>query len=105
MKMITKGILKFVMIYIIQVGSIWGFMEGYTYFNGDHLKKILGPYWILLYGLPAVVALIAAVLHTLKTKDSTNSDGEVIITKGNYSPGKVSGDYKVNIYEQKKQKN
>lgn len=104
-KMIAKGIIKFFAIYIIQVGSIWGFVEGYTYFRGDHLKKLLGPYWVILYGLPAIIALIATIKQISKIDNSANSHGDIIITKGKYSPGKVGGNYEVNIHEQKKRKN
>lgn len=103
--MIGKSILKFVTIYIIQVGAIWGFVEGYTYFKGDHLKKLLGPYWVVLYGLPALIALILTMRQITKKNASANSRGDIIITKGAYSPGKVGGDYEVNIHEQKKRKN
>lgn len=99
--MIDKSILRFFIIYIIQVGSFWGFFEGYTYFKGDHLKKLLGPYWILLYGLPAIIALIVTIIQTLKTDDPEKSHGDIIITHGDRSPGKVEGDcnYNANNHE------
>ena len=104
MQMIAKTIFKFMGIYIVQVGTIWGFVEGYTYFKGDHLKNLLGPYWILLYGVPALIALIATALSSLKSSNSKKSEGTTIVTKGKYSPGIVGHDYEVNIHEKKKRK-
>ena len=46
--------------YIALVGSIWGFLEAYTYFQDDHLKQIVGPYWWAIYVVPFLMALAVA---------------------------------------------
>ena len=104
MQMIGKIIFKFMGIYIVQVGTIWGFVEGYTYFRGDHLRNLLGPYWILLYGVPALIALIVTAFPFIKSPDSEISQGTTMITKGQCSPNIVGRDYEVKINEQKKRK-
>lgn len=43
--------------YIVQVGALWGLLEGYTYFTDDSLKNILREYWILLYIIPVVTTV------------------------------------------------
>jgi len=48
--------------YFTFVGSIWGFLEAYTYFRGNSLKKALGPYWVLIYSLPLLVAFVIALV-------------------------------------------
>jgi len=45
-----------------------------------------------------IFSLIIAFFKFRKKSDS----GDYIKTRGNQSPGKVGGDYKVEIYEQKK---
>lgn len=46
------------------VGVIWLFTGIYIYFTGDSLIATLGSYWWLVYfGLPAAVALLAAVFY------------------------------------------
>jgi len=52
--------------YVGTVVAIWGFLEAYTYFRGDHLKQVLGPHWLLVYSLPILPALVLAFLSTRK---------------------------------------
>jgi hypothetical protein len=56
-----KTVVAFLGSYIVLVLGIWGFIEAYTYFEGDHLKQIVGPYWWALYGVPIPVALCVAL--------------------------------------------
>jgi hypothetical protein len=46
--------------YFAFVGSIWGFLEAYTYFQDDRLKQIVGPYWWAIYVVPFLMALAVA---------------------------------------------
>ena len=57
-------IFRFIITFVAVVGSVWGFMEGYTYFTGDDLKNRIGDYWfILLYGLPFVISSVYVFCH------------------------------------------
>jgi hypothetical protein len=85
-----KHVLKFLGLYIVQAGTLWGLLDGYTYFKGDALKNFLGPYWILIYIIP----LFTTVLITREAKDVGNVQ-ESITTQGDFSPGKVGGNYSV----------
>lgn len=76
-------------LYILQVGALWGLIEGYTYFKGDNLKTILGSYWIMIYIIPIISTIY--VLYN-KTRDKASAH-EAVVTQGNYSPGEVGGDY------------
>ncbi len=85
-----KKAVKFLGLYIVQAGTLWGLLDGYTYFKGDALKDFLGPYWILIYVIP----LFSTVLITRETKGEGNVQ-ENITTQGDFSPGKVGGNYSV----------
>ena len=85
-----KKVLKFFGLYIIQAGTLWGLLDGYTYFKGDALKNFLGPYWLLIYIIP----LFTTILITRETKGEGNAQ-ENITTQGDFSPGKVGGNYSV----------
>lgn len=50
--------------YATMVGVIWGVLEAYTYFQGDHLKYVVGSYWILIYILPIFPSLIITFMST-----------------------------------------
>ena len=41
MKFVLKTIIMAIAIYIVQVGALWGLLEGYTYFKGDTLKTLM----------------------------------------------------------------
>lgn len=86
-----KNALKFIALYIVQVGALWGLLEGYSYFKGDALKEFLGSYWILVYIIPLFITAYVMV------RDA-RGDGaivESITTQGDFSPGKVEGNYAV----------
>ena len=59
----------FFTVYLAIVAGIWGFLEAYTYFEGDSLRELLGPYWLAIYGLPLFFAFTIAALRT-NTPDS-----------------------------------
>ena len=46
-----------------------GILEAYTYFTGDSLKRIVGPFWVLLYVIPLPVATIVVALHGKSKSD------------------------------------
>jgi hypothetical protein len=62
---------RFLITYFGLVAGIWGFLEAYTYFKGNSLKRTLGPYWVLIYSFPLVLALVIAILGS--SKDDTKS--------------------------------
>lgn len=90
-------IVKIIIVYIVQVGSLWGLLEGYTYFTDDSLKMFLGSFWIALY----IVPIITTALYFLSQQKGNNkmkSDKkteETITTEGDYSPGIVKKNYSV----------
>jgi hypothetical protein len=47
-----KVFFRFVVVYLSTVGILWGFLEAFTYFQGNKLKHIIGPYWVLMYIAP-----------------------------------------------------
>ena len=57
----VKSAIKFFALYIVQVGTLWGLLEGYTYFMGDALKNLLGSFWILIYGIENKTVLHPAI--------------------------------------------
>ncbi len=89
--MCINKIIKSIIIYIVQIGTLWGLLEGYTYFKDDVLKEVLGPYWLLIYILP----LFTTAFIIFKDKRPKDSVQENITTQGNFSPGKVNGNYAV----------
>lgn len=89
--MITNKPLKTIIIYIVQVGSLWGLLEGYTYFKDDALKEFIGPYWILIYILP----FISTAFIILRESRMKGHMQENISTQGDFSPGKIKGDYSI----------
>ena len=48
--------------YLVIVAGIWGFLEGYNYFQGEIFKLLLGSYRIIIYGLPLVSAIALCFL-------------------------------------------
>lgn len=84
-------VIKSIVIYIAQVGALWGFLEGYTYFKGSALKEFLGPYWLLIYILPLLTT--AYVIYRGSQKEENVQKN--ITTQGDFSPGKVGGSYTV----------
>lgn len=87
-------IAKALIIYIIQVGSLWGALEGYTYFKGDALKSTLGEFWILMYILPVFTTLLY-ILWQRKNIQTTVNRQQVASTEGDFSPGIVERNYSV----------
>lgn len=53
------------------------------------------------------ILLITAIFNLFrrKKKQIKREQGDFIVTTGNQSPGKVNGDYKVNIYGKKNKQN
>jgi hypothetical protein len=93
MKIKIKNSLKFVALYIVQAGTLWGLLDGYTYFKGDDLKNFLGSYWVLIYIIPLfTTAYIMA--HGGKHKETVQGS---ITTRGGFSPGVVGGNYAVRM--------
>lgn len=87
----VKNAIKFLTLYIVQVGTLWGLLEGYSYFMGDALKNLLGSFWILIYIIPLFTTLYIFMKGVSEETDVKES----ISTEGKYSPGKVRGDYSV----------
>lgn len=61
----------------------------------SNLEWIFSGIGVFVLGL--AIAIIRRILHRRKT-----SDGDVIVTHGNQSPGKVGGNYKVETHEKTK---
>lgn len=58
-----------------------------------------------VYFISGIVAFIGFIAFRKWRKKMTNKEkNDIIITHGNQSPGKVGGNYEVNINEQKKSK-
>lgn len=91
MKLELKTIVTALALYILQVGALWGLLEGYTYFQGEDLKTIFGSYWIMIYIIPIFSTIY--VLYN-KTREKTSAH-EAVVTQGNYSPGEVGGHYAI----------
>ncbi len=68
MSKLSTFIKSFLGSYFILVAGIWGFLEAYTYFQDDHLKKVLGPYWWIIYVLPLFISLFMAIGVTKSEK-------------------------------------
>lgn len=92
--------IKTIVIFILQVGALWGLLEGYTYFKGDALKEFLGPYWLLIYILP----LFTTGYSIFRESRTQGTLQENITTQGDFSPGKVGGNYAVRPQPQAKGK-
>jgi hypothetical protein len=88
-----KKSLKFIAIYAAQVGAIWGLLEAYSYFKGDALKDFLGQFWILIYIIP----LLTTAFLVARGNGNENAVQESITTQGDFSPGKVGGNYNVQM--------
>jgi hypothetical protein len=88
-----KKLLQFLAFYIVQAGTLWGLLDGYTYFKGDDLKNSLGSYWVLIYILP----VFTAAYFTMQGTKKEDAVQESITTQGDFSPGKVGGDYSVQM--------
>jgi len=54
--------------YLALVTAIWGFVEAFTYFQGDSLKRMLGGNWVWLYILPFVISLCVALVRIVSNK-------------------------------------
>jgi hypothetical protein len=68
--------------YSALVGGVWGILEAYAYFRDDSLKRMLGPYWILLYAIPLLIAVAVASVGSSKddkAKESTQKRLTVIM--------------------------
>jgi hypothetical protein len=87
-----KKVLEILSLYIAMVGVIWGFLEGFTYFQGDTLKHFVGKYWLLMYIAPI---LPTTLMHFTHSNKETIMAQEHIQTEGDYSPGKVDGNYHI----------
>jgi hypothetical protein len=59
--MLSTFIKSFLSSYFVLEASIWGFLEAYTYFQDDRLKKVLGPYWWIVYVFPLFISLFMAI--------------------------------------------
>lgn len=83
---------RFIGIYIGIVIAIWGFLDAYTYFIDDKLKELLGSYWLLLYGIPLIPALIIALLNS-KDERNTEKDNNTLTgyLVGNHIDGEIIG--------------
>ncbi|MBN2443612.1 MAG: hypothetical protein JXJ04_19790 [Spirochaetales bacterium] len=92
-----KTVIRFICTYGIQVGALWSFLEGYTYFKNNVLKNFLGSFWILIYIIPLVTTTIYILVRKAGKNNEAGKDDieEDIQTLGNYSPGKVNGHYTV----------
>ena len=86
-----KKTLKFITVYAVQAGTIWGLLEAYTYFKGDALRDYLGQFWILIYIIP----LLTTIFLAARDNGNENPVQESITTQGDFSPGKVGGNYTV----------
>lgn len=74
--------------YFTFVAGIWGFLEAYTYFRGDYLREIVGSYWIFIYSLPLLPAIIIGIVKPNNSENflassETNSHSKKII-ENNY---------------------
>lgn len=67
--------ITFIASYSAIVGAVWGFLEAYTYFKDEELKQILGPYWLLIYSVPIIIALCTAFLN-IKVHRPGNTSSE-----------------------------
>lgn len=92
MKALFKDVIKFIVLYIAQVGALWGLLEGYSYFRGDALKNSLGGFWILIYIIPFFTAIFVI---TLGSNDEEKKVEKEIKTAGDFSPGQVDGNYSI----------
>lgn len=88
-----KKSVKFIAIYAAQIGTIWGLLEAYSYFKGDALRVFLGPYWVLIYIFPLITTAYL-VARGDKKEDKVE---ESITTQGDFSPGRVGGNYTVQM--------
>ena len=87
------------------VTGLWGFVEAYTYFQGDSLKNAIGSYWIGIYLIPLPVALLVGILRTRTKRDqSANISVEtrqITREKATADTGKYSK-YKGLLWERKR---
>ena len=79
--------------YIALVTGTWGFLEAYTYFQGDYLKNMIGPYWVSIYLIPLPIALIVGFIRS-KTKNHQTPSKTYINAKKNHLKTNTSkGDF------------
>lgn len=98
---IINSVIKALVVYVAQVGALWGILEAYTYFQGNALEDFLGPYWILIYIVPWFTTAYVLFRDSKNVVDDPRpqikeqANKENIATEGHYSPGKVGGHYTV----------
>ncbi len=68
MKKIPLFFITLISTYIALVTAIWGFVEAFTYFQGDSLKIMLGENWIWLYVMPLMISLCVAIIRIISFK-------------------------------------
>ena len=88
MKKLSSFFITLISSYIVLVTGIWGFVEAYTYFQGDSLKGMLGGNWVWLYILPAIISLFIAVIRVVSHKEDTQIDRKPDISPSKQNVGK-----------------
>ncbi len=63
-------ILVFVITFLATAGALWGAIDGITYFTGEKVKQLLGPYWSLVILLIPLLIALLAVLRTRRKEIS-----------------------------------
>jgi len=81
MRRLSTFFIALISSYIALVTATWGFIEAYTYFQGDGLKRMLGENWVLLYILPAVISFFIATIRIFLFQKNVNLNDERIFNR------------------------
>lgn len=88
---LKRRVIRAVVTYIVQVGALWGLLEGFTHFKGEALKTFLGRGWVLIYILP----LLSTAYIMFRELHEEEVMKKKIKTSGDFSPGEVAGNYSI----------
>ena len=88
MKKLSSFFITLIASYVVLVTSIWGFIEAYTYFQGDSLKRMLGGNWVWLYILPSIISVFISVVRVVPHKTDTENSRQRDISASNQNAGK-----------------
>ena len=80
-------------IYIALVTGVWGFIEAYSYFQGDGLKNAIGPNWVFIYLLPLPIAFVIGIVREKKRHQGNNKFISEVFQKGQSKPNASRGNY------------
>jgi hypothetical protein len=65
MRKYLKTVVNIVVATGLTISAFWGAVEAFTYFGGDWLKNLLGPFWIIIFlAIPTVYSMYVVYLES-----------------------------------------